>query len=215
MAEVERRIEDVVLRQQTFSRLKHELIRQAMQLSILCDCDVQLFVHSARVGAQGVQGQLSSTQFSSDNAEALMEYVLEHPPAERFGVEDYWHTFKASAPTAAVFCCCRARGRAAAELPPARPRACPPRGSTELPDRSCSDCHADQRFCAPYRRTGRRLMATEQTSYSWTGQVRGTLRRARTTLHLRHVGRLPRTRRRQQQRQQLSLQEAEGRWCAS
>ena len=56
MAEVERRIEDVVLRQQTFSRLKHELIRQAMQLSILCDCDVQLFVHSARVGAQGVQG---------------------------------------------------------------------------------------------------------------------------------------------------------------
>jgi hypothetical protein len=123
MAELERRIEDAVLRQQTFSRLKHELIRQAMQLSILCDCDVQLFVHSARVGAQGVQGQLSSTQFSSDNAEALMDYVREHPPAERFGVEDYWHTFKASAPARRTcVLLCRAHGRAAAELPAPRQR---------------------------------------------------------------------------------------------
>jgi len=100
MVQVQQRIEDAALREQTFERRKHELIRQAMELSILCDCDVQLFVHSAKVRVPDARARPASTQFSSDNAEALMAYVREHPPAERFGVEDYWHKFKASAPCA-------------------------------------------------------------------------------------------------------------------
>eukprot|EP00802_Teleaulax_amphioxeia_P010823 Tamp_10853.p1 GENE.Tamp_10853~~Tamp_10853.p1 ORF type:complete len:241 (+),score=46.56 Tamp_10853:38-724(+) len=94
MVQVQQRIEDAALREQTFERRKHELIRQAMELSILCDCDVQLFVHSAKVRVPDARARPASTQFSSDNAEALMAYVREHPPAERFGVEDYWHKFK-------------------------------------------------------------------------------------------------------------------------
>ncbi len=125
MVQVKQRIEDAALREQTFARRKHELIRQAMELSILCDCDVQLFVHSARVREPDARAQPSSTQFSSDNAELLIAYVREHPPAERFGVEDYWHKFKASAP--------RLRCD-----PSARPR-----GTAGLPDRGCSECHAD------------------------------------------------------------------------
>ena len=104
MVQVEQRIEDAALREQTFARRKHELIRQAMELSILCDCDVQLVVHSAKVRVPDARARPASTQFSSDNAEALMAYVREHPPAERFGVEDYWHKFKASAPCAALRC---------------------------------------------------------------------------------------------------------------
>lgn len=90
------RIDDAQKRQQVFEQRKRELIKQAMELSILCDCDVQVFVHSARV-AERPRGP--STQFSSNDAEVLAAHVREHPPAERFSTADYEATFaQASSP---------------------------------------------------------------------------------------------------------------------
>jgi hypothetical protein len=84
------RIEDEALRRQTFAQRKRDLIKQAMELSILCDCDVQLFVHSAKVGA-GAPGP--STQFSSADSDALIAHRHRHPAAECFGKDDYWRVF--------------------------------------------------------------------------------------------------------------------------
>lgn len=84
------RIEDDALRRNTFAQLKHELLKRAMELSILCDCDVQVFVHSARV--EGGE-RATSTQFSSGNPEELLAYIRTHPPAECFSKEDYVRSF--------------------------------------------------------------------------------------------------------------------------
>jgi hypothetical protein len=84
------RIEDDALRRNTFAQLKHELLKRAMELSILCDCDVQVFVHSARV--EGGE-RATSTQFSSGNPEDLLAYIRTHPPAECFSKEDYVRSF--------------------------------------------------------------------------------------------------------------------------
>ena len=80
-----RRIEDDALRRETFESYKRALIKQAMELSVLCDCDIQLFIYSAKV-ASGRGGGGVTTQFSSGDAEVLLEHLRKHPapPAECF-----------------------------------------------------------------------------------------------------------------------------------
>jgi hypothetical protein len=90
------RIEDEAERRATFERSKRALIKQAMELSILCDCDIQLFIFSAKAGA-AVDGAARSTttQFSSGDPEVLQAHLREHPapPSECFSNNDYWSAY--------------------------------------------------------------------------------------------------------------------------
>ena len=89
------RIEDDAARQATFQRRKRDLIRQAMELAILCDCDVQVFVHGARVDAAKPPCG-PSTYFASGDPALLLKHATETQPAERYGQEDYPAFAKAS-----------------------------------------------------------------------------------------------------------------------
>ena len=80
------RIDDEELRRETFAQCKRALIKQAMDLSILCDCDIQVFIYSAKVTSGGES--VVTTQFSSGDTETLLAHLRKNPaaPAECFGI---------------------------------------------------------------------------------------------------------------------------------
>ncbi len=104
------RIEDEAERRATFERSKRALIKQAMELSIHCDCDIQLFIFSAKVPTTQ---RSTTTQFSSGDPGTLQAHLREHPApvSECFSNNDYWSAF-AEVPVCTCLWCDRAGGDA-------------------------------------------------------------------------------------------------------
>ena len=93
------RIEDDKARQTTFHKRKTGLIKKAIELTVLCDCDCAVILKSGPT-ATGRKGR--SVAYCSTDLETMMRECLQHMPARVYSNQEYTRLSKGADDAEAV-----------------------------------------------------------------------------------------------------------------